>query len=129
MVVHETLKENNTLRDAQFDLKLAKNNEKIFEHIQSVLKHNDTSPKTMEEINKINNTCNLRGAQIVNMGDDMLEIKATVKEIKKTVESLLTKTDKRYSPMAAWTIIKWTGSIIGGILLGSAIAHLFIDRK
>lgn len=119
--VEKALTKNNEYRDSQFDLKMSKNNEKIFTHIQKVLAHNQTAPETKKELECIKKECVARGTSIALTNQKMEDIEKKVDNLDKKVDLLLEKLDKKYAPMQSWTLMKWFGGIFGG----SIILYLF----
>jgi tetrahydromethanopterin S-methyltransferase subunit B len=47
-------------------------------------------------------------------------IEEKVDKLTQVVENFIKCADKKYSPMAAWSLWKWLGGIMGGILVASA---------
>lgn len=126
----QALRENNKLRDLNLENQLSKLRESIFDHIQDVLSHNTTAPTTEAELNKIKSECSVRATTIALLGqsttsmkEDLNELKKDNKEIKQLLNDLLQKENKKYAPMASWTIMKW----MGGIFFSALILWLF-DR-
>jgi hypothetical protein len=57
------------------DKKILTLKEELFSHTSKLLQHQTTSPKTAEELNKINNCYSLQGAKLTNMEEQLIEIK------------------------------------------------------
>lgn len=126
--VEKALLKNNELRDSNLLNKLSENNEKIFNHINSVLRHNTTAPSTKKELDCIKEECVKRGTSIALTNQKMEQIEEKVDILikndidrNKKMDLLLEKLDKKYAPMQSWTIMKWFGGIFGG----SIILYLF----
>jgi tetrahydromethanopterin S-methyltransferase subunit B len=54
-------------------------------------------------------------------------IEEKVDKLTTTVENFIECADKKYSPMAAWSVIKWIGITIGGVLIVSATYVMWGD--
>jgi len=128
--IREALRENNKIRDLNLENQLGKLKEGIFAHIQDVLSHNTPSPATESELNKIKSECSVRATTIALLGqsttsmkEDLNELRKDNKEIKQLLNNILQKENKKYAPMASWTIMKW----MGGIFFSALILWLF-DR-
>jgi hypothetical protein len=58
--------------------------------------------------------------EFIVMQEDIRYIKGDIAEIKGILKDFSCNADKKYSPMAAWNLMKWIGGIIGSILVAGA---------
>lgn len=130
--VEKALAKNNELRNINLENQLGKLSEKIFTHIQKVLKHNKTAPETKQAIEGIKSECVARGTSIALTNQKMADIEKKVDKVDQKLDNLdskmdamIDKMDQRYAPMQSWTIMKWAGMIFGAIIIG-ALAKLII---
>lgn len=73
----QAFEKNNNVRDSNLERKLNEQMEKIFIHIQKQLKDlptHQTSPKTIEELNYIKQTCSSRGTELALMNQLLKEV-------------------------------------------------------
>lgn len=95
--IKTAFKENNIIRDLNLENKLAKNNEKIFTHIQDVLKHNQTAPETKRAIEGIKSECVARGTSIALTNQKMTDIEKKVDSMDKKMDQIMEKLDKKFA--------------------------------
>ncbi len=70
--------------------------------------------------------------EINNIKISMQEMKDCIQHLKDGQDALAKKldlfietSDRKYAPMEAWTLLKFFGSIVGTILIGSAVYIIF----
>ena len=119
--VKQLLDENNLINDKKlFDLR-----EQLFAHTQKLMEHPRSSTETTDQLAKINQTCSVRGTEIALMGQMIKELRHKQNTFEIKIDMVLEKLDNKYAPMAAWTVLKWAGAILGSAALMQIFTTVF----
>lgn len=57
-----------------------------------------------------------------NFAEFTVSTKDEFKSLNDKLDKFIEASDQKYSPMAAWSVMKWAGGIVGGILLTAVVA-------
>lgn len=122
--IERALKKNNETRDAQFDNKLSKNNQKIFEHINKVVAHNTTAPDTKREIEALKKGCNTRDTTTALIKQKMEDIEEKVNSIEKKLDDLIEKLDERHASKWTENAMIWLFMLVGGLVVTAIVTNV-----